>query len=76
MVSRSNIPRPPRQQQAPVNPQLYALCRAGTDPAITRALEEARDPWAKIQRMARENIDWTVVDDITSKLTEARAEAE
>jgi hypothetical protein len=59
-----------------MNPQLYALCREGTDPAITRALEEARDPWAKIERMARENIDWTVVDDITSKLTEARADAE
>jgi hypothetical protein len=58
----------------PVNPRLYALCRQGTDPAITRALEEAMDPWDRIKKLAQKNIDWSVVDEIASKLTEARAE--
>lgn len=54
-----------------MNPQLYALCRAGTDPAITRALEEASDPWSKVKKAIKDGIDWDQVDDITNSLTGA-----
>jgi hypothetical protein len=30
--------------------ELYALCRAGTDPAVTRFLEEERNPLLKMRR--------------------------
>ena len=40
-----------------MNPELYALCRAGTDPAITDALELARDPLKKLQRKLAEALD-------------------
>lgn len=33
-----------------VNGQLYDMCRAGSDPAITRALEEKKNPLAKMRR--------------------------
>jgi len=56
----------------PVNPRLYELCRQGTDPAITQALEEAADPWSKVKKVMKANIDWGMVDEIASKLTEAR----
>lgn len=58
-----------------MNPQLYAMCRAGTDPAIDRALEDASDPWSKVKKAMAEGIDWGMVDEITGKLVEAREEA-
>lgn len=58
-----------------MNGQLYALCRAGTDPAITEALEIARSPWGKIQKAAKNAIDWGQVEEITSNLLRAKLEA-
>ena len=55
-----------------MNMGLYNLCRAGTDPAITRALEEARDPWSTVKKAMKANIDWDMVDEIAEKLTQAR----
>lgn len=50
---------------------LYAICREGTDPAVTRALEKSRDPWNKIAKAASGAIDWDFVDGITQKLLES-----
>ena len=58
-----------------MNPQLYALCRAGTDPAITEALEIARSPWGKIQKAAKDAIDWGQVEEITGHLLRAKIDA-
>ena len=51
--------------------QLYDMCRAGTDPAVTRFLEEERSPFGAVMKAARKNIDWDMVDDITNSLTAA-----
>ena len=51
--------------------QLYDMCRAGTDPAITRFLEEERSPFGAVMKAARKNLDWDMVDDITNSLTTA-----
>lgn len=53
-----------KHQRAPkhrVNSQLYALCRAGTDPAIDRALETPRE---KLSRLL-------AVDEVLDKLRAA-----
>ena len=55
-------------KREPVNPHLYALCREGTDPAITRALEEARDPMKKLARRIREEVNWDVTSDSYDEL--------
>jgi len=58
-------------KREPVNPRLYELCRQGTEPAITRALEEARNPLSKLARKLRE-VDWNIssdsYDELKSKL--------
>jgi hypothetical protein len=51
--------------------RLYDLCRAGTDPAVTRFLEEERSPWGAVIRAARKNIDWDMVNEIGISLTAA-----
>jgi hypothetical protein len=52
----------------PYSSPLYQLCRAGTDPAIDRALEEARSPWGQVAKLARQYIDWDQVTAITNSL--------
>ena len=73
MVRNARPARPHRVPAGvPLNMGLYNLCRAGTDPAITRALEEARDPWSTVKKAMKANIDWDMVDEIAEKLTQAR----
>lgn len=53
-----------------MNPRLYALCRAGTDPAIDRALQESVDPLARMKRkltVALEQAEW--FDELQEKIT-------
>jgi len=60
-------------KREPMNPQLYALCREGTDPAIDRALEDARDPIAKLKRKlttALEEAEW--FDELQDKVSTMR----
>ena len=63
-------------KREPVNPRIYELCRRGTDPAITRALEEARDPMKKLARRISEtfepNITTDSYDELRSKLEEVQ----
>lgn len=76
MVRGARPARPARQpERLPVNAQLYVLCRSGTDPAITRALEEAADPLSKVKKAIAAGIDWGMVDDITNALQGARQES-
>ena len=71
-MTRNTRVRHPSDTGPPLNMGLYSLCRAGTDPAITRALEEARDPWSAVKKAMKANIDWDMVDEIAEKLTQAR----